>query len=350
MVTNRGLSITAGMLLVVCGLLFFPGVGFSRTDDCAAAERFRNDARAKWGSNPKALCRAYEKMVELCPSNVRFRVELGDSLVSLAAEQLNAPAEARKAEAGSESRPTVVAFDESLTKAEKSYEKALSLDSSAVGARSGLGSVYYMQGRYGLAAEQYKKASALKPDDKTAQSGLARSEEALASDTGGFKDARQIRQRITARPSDSGKKLKLMGFDNRTAKAVGDIVKDRLSFNNILFAEWSAGIDQPEALQQLAEIGQVLRDLPDYRIVIEGHTDNRGDYDRNWGLSEERAQAIRHYLTGAYQVAPDRMATRGFGYSRPRVPNDSDENMRRNRRVEIVFMPPAEGSGGGQEQ
>jgi OOP family OmpA-OmpF porin len=71
---------------------------------------------------------------------------------------------------------------------------------------------------------------------------------------------------------------------------------------------------------------------------VEGHTDDRGGLERNLKLSSERTEAVRNYLTEHFKIDPNRIKTQGFGYSRPRVPNDSKENMLKNRRVEILFV------------
>jgi outer membrane protein OmpA-like peptidoglycan-associated protein len=68
---------------------------------------------------------------------------------------------------------------------------------------------------------------------------------------------------------------------------------------------------------------------------VEGHTDNVGSDDFNQKLSEQRAQAVRDYLTS--QSVPSNMITaRGFGEAQPVATNDNNEGRQRNRRVELV--------------
>ena len=125
-----------------------------------------------------------------------------------------------------------------------------------------------------------------------------------------------------------------MGFADET------VVKDRLRFNNILFDEWSPKLTRPEAVKQLEEVGKALSDpeLADSAFVVEGHTDNRGGLDRNMKLSWDRAEAVKGYLIDKFKVDPSRITTQGLGYSRPRFPNDSQEHMLKNRRVELLFV------------
>ncbi len=70
------------------------------------------------------------------------------------------------------------------------------------------------------------------------------------------------------------------------------------------------------------------------KFRIEGHTDNRGDAAMNQSLSDARAQAIVAWL-GAHNVNSAKVWGKGYGPSRPVAPNDTPENMAKNRRVEF---------------
>jgi OOP family OmpA-OmpF porin len=72
------------------------------------------------------------------------------------------------------------------------------------------------------------------------------------------------------------------------------------------------------------------------RIAIEGHTDTEGSARYNKRLSVRRARAVQTYLTKAGMNARQLEAI-GFGYDRPAVPNDTAENMAKNRRIEFVI-------------
>jgi outer membrane protein OmpA-like peptidoglycan-associated protein len=70
------------------------------------------------------------------------------------------------------------------------------------------------------------------------------------------------------------------------------------------------------------------------KFRIEGHTDNRGDAAMNQALSQARAEAIVAWLT-AHNVTSAKVWAKGYGPTRPLVPNDSPDNMAKNRRVEF---------------
>ncbi|MCL2684662.1 MAG: flagellar motor protein MotB [Synergistaceae bacterium] len=108
----------------------------------------------------------------------------------------------------------------------------------------------------------------------------------------------------------------------------------------MLFAEGSAKL-QPEAMRIIYKIGSVLNRLPN-QISVEGHTDSgipeRSIYIDNWGLSSARASRVTAYLNEQMGIPQNRLRAVGFGASAPLVPNNSEENMRLNRRVDIVIM------------
>jgi hypothetical protein len=94
-----------------------------------------------------------------------------------------------------------------------------------------------------------------------------------------------------------------------------------------------------ESRGALDVVGEVLRKWPELRVEIGGHTDSRGSAAYNQRLSEARAEAVRSYLVSRYpELQPGQYTVRGYGESRPLVPNNSELNMAKNRRVEFVVQ------------
>jgi outer membrane protein OmpA-like peptidoglycan-associated protein len=96
----------------------------------------------------------------------------------------------------------------------------------------------------------------------------------------------------------------------------------------------SSHLDAP-VLAVLEDFAATLRACPGSKVTIEGHTDSDGRADRNRALSLRRAQAVQKHLVVA-GVHPHRLATIGFGQTRPTVPNVSEKNKRSNRRAVLV--------------
>ena len=89
-------------------------------------------------------------------------------------------------------------------------------------------------------------------------------------------------------------------------------------------------------------ISVIKEKVPDRNIAIEGHTDNQpikhSKWKSNWELSTARATTVLHYLEDV-GMDPRKLQATGYGEYRPIVPNDTKENMQRNRRVEVVILP-----------
>ena len=113
--------------------------------------------------------------------------------------------------------------------------------------------------------------------------------------------------------------------------------KGRVATQGIYFDTGSDRI-RPESTPTLKEIGTMLKDHPDLKLTIEGHTDNVGSAQSNQALSEKRASAVRQYLVDSYQLDGARLTAKGLGASKPAAGNDTAEGRQQNRRVELVKM------------
>jgi OOP family OmpA-OmpF porin len=94
---------------------------------------------------------------------------------------------------------------------------------------------------------------------------------------------------------------------------------------------------QREAKEKLRVVGRFLNKYGETTAVIEGHTDNVGRADSNMALSEARAQNVVKYLEDNFQIAPGRLQAVGYGDSRPRADNSTEEGKRQNRRIDAVI-------------
>ncbi|MEQ8660949.1 MAG: OmpA family protein [Gammaproteobacteria bacterium] len=92
---------------------------------------------------------------------------------------------------------------------------------------------------------------------------------------------------------------------------------------------------RPESESVLDAAVTVLNENPSVHVRIEGHTDSRGSDAYNRKLSERRAQSVVAYLVSR-GIDAGRLSAIGYGESAPVAPNDTAENMYKNRRVELV--------------
>lgn len=93
----------------------------------------------------------------------------------------------------------------------------------------------------------------------------------------------------------------------------------------------------PSSYDELNELVKLLKDDPNLRILIEGHTDNQGDARKNKILSIDRALAVRNYLVSK-GIDAERLEFTGHGDTKPIVPNDDPISRQKNRRVEISVL------------
>lgn len=113
--------------------------------------------------------------------------------------------------------------------------------------------------------------------------------------------------------------------------------KEIIIRQQIQFAVDSAVI-LPASTGLLTEIADVLLKNPRIRRVeVQGHTDGTGSPAHNQKLSEDRATAVVSWLT-AHGVGAERLIAKGYGDSKPLVPNVTDLNRQRNRRVQFIII------------
>jgi chemotaxis protein MotB len=124
-------------------------------------------------------------------------------------------------------------------------------------------------------------------------------------------------------------------------------VRDKLRVemvDEVLFDSGEAAL-KPAGVAVLKKIGAVLA-RAERGIEIQGHTDNvpiRGAltqrFPTNWELSAARAINVARFLEKESGVVPARLSASAFSENRPRVPNDTSEHRRKNRRIEILLVP-----------
>ncbi len=93
---------------------------------------------------------------------------------------------------------------------------------------------------------------------------------------------------------------------------------------------------KPESTPTLKQIAATLKEHPELKVEIQGHTDNVGKADANLKLSQARAEAVKASLTSEYGASADQLTAKGYGDTKPSADNKSPEGRANNRRVELV--------------
>ena len=110
--------------------------------------------------------------------------------------------------------------------------------------------------------------------------------------------------------------------------------------NDVSFSTGSATI-KPELRAVLDPFAESLKNDPNVRLSIVGHTDNTGSDAINNPLSLERAHSVRDYLS-TRGVAANRIETAGHGEREPVADNSTEAGRAKNRRVELFLREPGQ--------
>ena len=110
-----------------------------------------------------------------------------------------------------------------------------------------------------------------------------------------------------------------------------------ITLDNVRFPPDSAELIASER-EKLKSIAEILRKYPERDILITGHTALAGTEQGRQELSEARAAAVGNFLIDEGVRNRERLLYRGRGARDPVADNDTEEGMRKNRRVEILIM------------
>jgi chemotaxis protein MotB len=128
-------------------------------------------------------------------------------------------------------------------------------------------------------------------------------------------------------------------------EAIAGVRKDAIGVRITLaastfFPPGSAKLKQP-AVKVLNILAKILKSA-NRQVIIEGHTDNKpvvgNQFESNWELASIRATTVVRYLINVYQMDPTKLGAVSYGDTRPLVPNTTEENRAKNRRIEIIIV------------
>ncbi len=92
-----------------------------------------------------------------------------------------------------------------------------------------------------------------------------------------------------------------------------------------------------DGIPVLKEAASILKENPDVRVAVNGHTDSMGPEDYNKTLSLRRAEAVKKFLVSE-GISAARLEVNGFGESQPVASNDTRDGRAQNRRVELKIL------------
>jgi outer membrane protein OmpA-like peptidoglycan-associated protein len=135
-------------------------------------------------------------------------------------------------------------------------------------------------------------------------------------------------------------------FDVNDSAQYTEVIKDialkklevgnEIVLNNI-FYDFDKSSLRDESKTELNKLTDLMNENSTLTIEIASHTDNKGSDDYNMKLSQARAQSVVDYLIGK-AIDPKRLVAKGYGESKARATNDTDEGRQQNRRTEFKIL------------
>ena len=113
-------------------------------------------------------------------------------------------------------------------------------------------------------------------------------------------------------------------------------VGQSIRINNIFFETGKASL-KSESFAELDRVAKFLKENPDIKIEIGGHTDNVGKEASNMRLSQSRADAVALYIISKGASATN-VVSKGYGFSKPVATNTTAIGKAQNRRVEFTIL------------
>jgi OOP family OmpA-OmpF porin len=139
------------------------------------------------------------------------------------------------------------------------------------------------------------------------------------------------------KPMDSDKDGVTDNMDQCPDTPMGATVDARgcWTYAALVLFDFNSAEVKSEAYSMLQEAVLIMKKNPDLKVEVDGHTDSTGPAAYNMTLSEKRAEAIKDYFISR-GIDPDRLTTKGFGFTKPAASNDTKEGRAKNRRVELT--------------
>ena len=110
------------------------------------------------------------------------------------------------------------------------------------------------------------------------------------------------------------------------------------TFNQVYF-ETNSAVLQAISSVELDALARYLKTTLNAQILIEGHTDNTGDANKNKILSLSRAKSIAQFLM-EHKIQAQRITTIGYGDTKPIASNDTEQGRQQNRRTSFTISIP----------
>jgi chemotaxis protein MotB len=213
---------------------------------------------------------------------------------------------------------------------------------------TGAGGYYCWKARAcldGSAAACEKERDSLKARSSAAETSVSKMKGTLTASQQELDDLRKWKSDAAKRMQtfrEMSKKLQKMVDAGKLGVRVRDGRLVMRLPQDVLFPSGSATLSREGELS-LMEVAVILRQFPDRRFMVAGHTDNQPvsketNYKDNWELSMGRALVVTRFMVEA-KMKPENIVAAGYGEFDPIAKNSTTEGRKENRRIEIILLP-----------
>ncbi|MFT4733446.1 MAG: outer membrane protein OmpA-like peptidoglycan-associated protein [Algoriphagus sp.] len=112
---------------------------------------------------------------------------------------------------------------------------------------------------------------------------------------------------------------------------------NKMILANLIFAQGLYDI-QKSSHDELGTLIELMKEYPSMEVLLEGHTDNQGDFTLNVELAKDRVDAVKDYLMEVGGIESVRITTKSWGPIKPISSNSTPETRKKNRRVEFTIL------------
>lgn len=148
--------------------------------------------------------------------------------------------------------------------------------------------------------------------------------------------------KIIETPADISKVVETVEEANKTISKIADKLESAITSGDSFVLEglnfvYNKDILTEESKVILAEVVAILKKHPDVKVVVEGHTDDKGNDSFNKALSSRRAEFIKSSMVKS-GISSSRLKAIGFGERHPIATNGTEEGRAKNRRIEFKII------------
>ena len=139
-------------------------------------------------------------------------------------------------------------------------------------------------------------------------------------------------RKVVTQPANGGAPLPAL-TESKACNTQACLEEEKI--NLLIEFDFNKAVVKKEFYPNVDAVGAFMKKNEKVSILLEGNTDNIGSAKYNQKLSEKRADAVKKYLVDKFKIAPERIKTVGYGFSKPVADNKTPEGRYKNRRVQM---------------